>query len=463
MTDTLRVPAIVVFVQDVELTGQIVREIQTVTLSFHEKKADSGTLMIRDVDATFLDSRVFTKGREIRFIMGWSDDLQPRGPYIIKDYTAAFPESGEQTLTVTFQDKSHRMNKKQKQRRFDNLSPEQIVKRLAQEHGLGYDLETIEGVSFSDDFPIIQANATDAAFMQRLAERYGYVWGVEGDTLYFRRPLTLDELDQQGKVPVLSYRINDQSLKSFAPKIKFTSGRKRKGAKTKQSNLDVLDGATFSLDSARESVSKIPGIGETLQSLLGEEVGDDEPSAGSDAVTSGVEHGPGKAIVDIASGLISYVKDSVEDVLESFESEPGDISAAATPANEDEARSRGAARVVRASEIITGIAIPRIASMRWRGGSAVDMAGLGQRMSGRYRVVAGKQIISPGQTFVTALEIAKRTFRPSAVSQANEDATTADAGSGTQKPDPTNAREESVFVDIASGLVKLIDGKEDVS
>lgn len=467
-----RTPILLVLLEGTELDPTIQRLVKGVSITFRERKADTGTLTLSDPDGFLVDSNAFAKGREMAFSMGWTDELEFRGPYVIKSYEPDLPEDGEPKLVVKFQDKSHKMNKKQKRRRFDSLSAVQLLKKLAQENGLGYDLESIEGLRFTDDFPLIQANITDAALIQRLATRYGYVWGVEGNTLYFRRPADLATLNQQGEVRVLSYRTNDRSLMSFKPQIKFTSNRKRKGAKKGSSNLDLDVGKVFDLESARETVSKLPGIGKVVELLPGEETDDDEPSADSvsrtdtqaEAQDAGVERSQGRVAVNLATGVLDFLSDTVEDIQENLETEPGDESGAATPASEEDARRRDAGKVVRASEIVTGTAIPRVASMRWRPGSAVVLAGCGERLSGQYRVKEVTQAIADQTSFQTSMQVERRTFRPSTDAQQKIDeaaASSGDGGTGTQAPPESNPREESVYVDIAQGLVALIDGRED--
>ncbi len=473
-------PIIVVRVDDLEITQEDIRAIKSVKLTMAEKKADTGSIIFRDPDIRIFDSRTYKKGADITLIMGWTHAMEIRGPYEVKKQKISFPESGEPELTVEFQDKSHSMNRRQRQRRFSGRTPSQIIQQIAEENELGYDIEDPNNVVFTDDFPLIQANQTDARLMQQLAERYGYVWGVEGGNLYFRRPVDLEALGQQSEVPVLSYRINDQSLKSFSPEMKFNRGRRRTGASTTSSNVDLANGTSQTngifqvLRSNRDNVaSSLPQMAPVVRVLSGQDSDDDEPDTSSSSTTPTNERQRGRQTVDRVRSLLGEeifrnTPDTENQVNENEESEPGDESGAATPQTEDEARRRAAGRTVRSSEIVEGTAIPSIASMRWRPQMAVILAGVGERLSGRYRVAQVDQTVS--ETFTTSLKVTRQTFRPSttdvqeiADASNNEQQAGSETSSSTGQPSRTTQTEERYQIDrvrTRRGRRRVINGQE---
>lgn len=387
---SVRSPLVTLYVQGEEVSSELTRRILSVKVTSRESKGDTGALVLRDPDTALFDAKIFERGHRVAFVMGWADAAEPRGPYIVKSQSPVFPENGEPQLSVTFQDLSQKLNKKQKKRRWAHVSPTQIVKKIAQEQGLGFDIDSVDDAKFDDDNPLIQANMTDAALIQRLADRYGYVWGVEGNTLYFRRPADLDQLGQQADDPVLSYRINDWSLLSFSPEVKQQKGRKRKGAKQSQGNIDLLKGKAFSLSQIREDIAKVaPALGDILKSLPGEE--DKSGSTATDKGSSGVEKKREIGILDSTTGKLGFgfksTRGEESGDEEDEESEPGHDSGAATPSSESEAKSRGAAKVLKASELVECKIAMKTASMRWRPGTKVVIAGVGERLSGRYRCI----------------------------------------------------------------------------
>jgi len=486
-------PIVVVRVDDREIAQEDLRAIRSVKLVLAERKADTGQIVFSDPDSRIYDSRTYRKGARLVLTMGWTNALEIRGPYVVKGYKPLYPEDGDPTLTVDFQDESHSMNRRQRRRRFADLTPAQIIEQIADEHELGFDIESPENVRFTDDFPLIQANATDARLMQQLAERYGYVWGVEGGTLYFRRPVDLEALQQQSEVPVLSYRINDWSLKSFAPEIKFQSGRRRRGARQTAGNVDLTRGTSEDngifevLRAGREEIEgALPRLAEVVRGARGQDTDDDEPNttpgrstdAQDDVEDQREERARGRQRVDRVRTEVGEEEfpdraERDDEPEENEESEPGDESGAATPQTEGEARRRAAGRSARASEIVEGIAVPSIASMRWRPQAAVVLAGIGERNSGRYRVAEVTHTVTKEGVFTTSLRVKKQVFRPSAadtaqIAQASDRGTTAvDAASGRSSadgpPPPTTEAEERYRIDTVRTRAtrrRRVDGQD---
>lgn len=423
----------VVWINGMALNASTIRKISTVQLKLRKKKAKSGSMVIRDPDGELFDSEIFAKSRPIAFMMGWVHEATPVGPFVIKSYKKTFPETGDPSITVRFQDRTHRMNKKQRRKRFTG-KPEDILKRIADRHGLGYDITAPEGLVFTDDFPLIQANATDAKLMQQLADRYGYEWGVDGQTLYFRPPQTNDEISAQSEVSVLSYRLNDFSLRSFDPDIKFTRGGKKKASSIVSQNLDLLGkslsqaASQFGINLDRDSLSGgDPVLAAISKVLPGQEKDDNEKN----------DSGEGQVGVDFWSGAIDsatewiqgdgkdekslvYADQARVQEEDSVESMPGERSGAATASDLKEAKRRAAAKVSRASEIVTGTAVPTIASMKYHEGDAVIVEGVGERLSGKYTTKEVDQVYAntgAGGTFTTKLKVYRRTFKASSKSK----------------------------------------------
>jgi len=480
----IRTPIIAIRVGEEEITTERTRQILRVSLRQEEKKADSGEIVFRDTDHQIYDSRVFRKGAELVLVMGWTHEMEARGPFVVKSHKKDYPEDGESTFTVQFQDKSHQMNRTQRQRRFSGLTPDQILEQLANEYGYSLDAESIEGVTFTEDNPLIQANATDARLIQQLSERYGYVWGMDGNTIYFRRPVDLDVLGQQIEVKTLSYRINDHSLRSFSPEMKFLSGRRRRGSAQVTTNVNLLQGSSqnnnmFSIASTRDTVAQAgQRIAEAFGLDAGQDSDDDEESGDSTRTTDTQAATPNqrtertttRTVVDsVRQAFGQVIPNTQNESAGNVESQPGDSSGAATPDSDEEAERRNAGRVARASEVIEGNAVPTIASMRYRISQAVTLAGLSELHVGRYRITGITQSISD-QTFSTTLSLKRQTFYPSRQSQqAIDEASTANETeadgmtSATGQPAITNQQESRTEVNAVSqqfGTTIVVDGQQ---
>jgi len=431
------------------MSPDLVRRVQSLTLNSPRRKAKSGTIVFRDENFELFDSRIFRKKQAIHFLCGWINEALPAGPFVIKSYIPNAPESGVPTLTVKFQDVSHRLNKKQKQKRHVG-SAKSILKKIAKSHNLGYDLDSIEGFTFTDDFPLIQASMTDAALIQRLATRYGYIWGVDGGTLFFKKPASRQN-KRKYDPPVLSYRMNDWSLKSFRPEIKYTSGRKRKKAQQGFRNINLLDGKGLGEFISDKLVSMV--VTDKEKKRLFDENPHDSKAAL--IVEEGVAKGVAKITgsesvgsfyheaVDSMERLVSWFNDTgyqttaesqskvvkaaakianptPEDTEETEEEEneeleQGDESGAAAPDNEDEAKRRALGNAAKSAEIIKGNASPTVASMLYTPNRKVTLVGLGKFLSGEYLITETVQTFGEGATsFSTLLKVSRTRFLPGA-------------------------------------------------
>jgi len=427
------------------VSPELIRRILSLEITFSQKKASSGSIVFRDTDFSIFDSRLFRKGQALHFFMGWLNEALPAGPFVVKSYSISAPSNGNPVLTVKFQDLSHKMNEKQKRRRHTG-KPTDILKKIAKEHGLGYTISSVEGLEFTDDFPLIQASISDAALLQRLADRYGYVWGVDGGNLYFQLPA---EKQSRKKLspPVLSYRINDASLMSFSPEMKYSSGGKRKGAAHKLSNIDFLNDGKLT-----DGLANALGITEDERKRLYDENPHDVKEAVliEESIAKGIKSSLGEGAtsfyheaVDSAERLISWLADTgyvtnaeaaaanknvnrgsklvrpidgtteVEYTDDLEELEQGCVSGACTPFDTAEAERRTLGNKYRASEIITGEAIPSIGSMLYAPGSKVTLLGLGVFLSGEYLIKEVRQSFSSqAATFSTNLIVYRSKFLP---------------------------------------------------
>jgi hypothetical protein len=408
------------------------------SITFPKNKGANGKITILDNDFALFDNNLFRKGQRIAFLCGWKHELVPVGPFIVKNYGLDCPNSGEVTLIVDFQDLSHKMNKKQKRKRWVG-TPVSILKQIADMHGLGYDLDPISGVEYTEEFPIVQANMTDAALIQRLAWRYGFIWGVYGNNLIFKSPADLESTGAQSpkEVPTLRYRHGDFSLDSFSPEVKFSKGGRRKSKKLLGSNIDLTDPDFIQeqLDEALEGMTT-----EELQDALGDKVGDFDSESIMDNLEAGFSdlgslfglEGDQSADDERTDstgrnfdGEVSYFLNEYEGILEKYTKRPtitdeentetdiGNLSGTASAPNSKESRNKQAGKIVRAAEITTGTARPTIASMYYRPRMAVILAGLGKKLSGKYEVTQVSLLLSgEGQIFESDLKVIKRKFGP---------------------------------------------------
>jgi len=414
-----------------------VRRITNLSLTYREKKATDGTFTLSDPDFLFTDNKIFKQGQRLSFLLGWNDEAVPCGPFIVKSYDLSATGDGNPVLNVSFQDLSHKMSKKEKKKKHTG-NPVNIIKAIAKQHNLGYDIESIPDLEFSDDYPLIQANMSDAKLLQTLATRYGYVWGLDGTTLYFRLPQNADEIGRQDDIPVLSYRINGATLMSFSASVKYLRKGKKKGSKEEKDTVDVVGDTLKSLAESFVGAEKAEIVRDTvsdglskLKDLVSPEDPDqelsDEEEKEKNKESQSVLTRFRKDFKNI-KGIFKTEEDELSDGGKDDEaSSDSNVDGTTDPA--DEAKRKMAGRVAGRTEIIEANITPRIASMTYRPGDSLIIAGLGERFSGKYRIASVTHTYGGSPAFNTTITAKKREFGASAKSR----------GAITNKQDPTEA------------------------
>jgi hypothetical protein len=437
-------------------SAHTIRQILSINIKEGRNKAKSGEVVFRDADTSMTDARIFRKGKLIHWLLGWSSEAVPVGPFVVKKYKTEFPENGDPVLKVSFQDLSHKLDKKQKKKKRTGRM-DQIIASIAEEHGLGYDISDVGDITFDDEFPLHQASMSDAKLLQVLANRYGFVWSIEGGNLVFETQAKR-QLKKKGNPRVLSYRINDCSLKSFSPEVKYSKLGKRKRPNIDEQNLDFL--------------GNNGSFGEFAANILAGDLSDEEkaelfaehPNDAKEAVL--LEESIGKAIqdnlgddvrmfyheaVDSAERLISFVAGTGYQTIEEarglsnsrwensinrdvqqhvdpnryddpdcdqsiyddvWELEHSDMTLA-YPSNTEEIARRRKARVAKTREIVSGTAVPTVASLRYHSGETIVIAGAGIFYSGEYLIKEVEQTFgSGGIPIKTSLKISRTRLGP---------------------------------------------------
>jgi phage protein D len=446
-----------------KLSPHLLRHIKHVSFEFELNKATTGTVIIDDFNFTFFDSEYFTKGKKLTFLIGWADEMVIIGPMVIRKVALDIPDSGLVSLTLDLQDASHFMNKCQKQKRRVG-SPTKIIKEIAAYYGLGYDIDTIPNLEFTDDEPLMQSNITDAALVRRLAKRYGYVWGIDGVTLKFKIPPDLDPKYKQS-IGILSYRIGDCSLMSFNPEMKHISDGTKVASKKRTSNDDIcVDDGPHTTETKPPKVE--PGkkpddeVKETTETSWVVGVGDflTEKTAPLLDAIPGLNLGLVKQLEDIKK--LESMKDNIADPDGNEETIPGE-EAAATAATKAEAERRALAQRLRAGDSVKGDAVPSVSSMRYKPGQSYMLLGIGTRLSGTYNVKKVTQSYEGG-TLKTVLTVGRMDYQ---LSDKERDALGKDLKTAEEKAktldDLTETFWDSVLGDFKTTKVTKVDNKDD--
>lgn len=501
-----------IWVSGRQISSAVLEDLLEIKIDLREKKASTGHIILKDEYASYFDSKVFRKGAWLAFLMGWAHEFDMFGPYVIKGYKMDFPEDGFPKLTINFQDISIRMHKKEKRKKHIG-KPKNILKKIASEYGLGYDIDSMGDLEFSDEKPLIQANQTDAAFLQRLAHRYGYVWGIDGVNLYFRRPMDFDEINRQYSIPRLSWA--EKTLKSYTFEIKTAGGKKKKDSTKNTTNID-LDGdgnpdevdnetlaaynaareeiktlygtdsvdAQTALEDAQKKYGKLGGfetnmardlvglVGDSkLSKLLAvgeeEEGGDEEVKPDKDPEKPSKTEDETHWRPNVERGtwysnqpVFDWTDPKwVDDIVEGKSDTPG----AAAPENEDEAKNRVAGDLIRSSEIIEGSFIPPISSVWYKPGKTVYLDLPSNRLTGKYHIDEVNMVWNIDGFNQKITKAHKRTFMPKT---SDKDKTDDAPIPGSEEGNKEKLPEDTYgwVPDAVSGRFnysRIIDGEED--
>jgi phage protein D len=213
--DPLREAAECVVAVDDKEIRQFYRYLREVKVSMSRKAAATATLVFDSTRAeggewTIQDSALFKPWRRIKVearFGSYSEEIL-RG--FIKEVKADCPEDmGAATLTVSAQDESILLDREHARKCWSKEDAQatdgQIVRRIAQDHGLGADAE--EGLTNAS----LNSDGTYIRFLRDRAEANGYEVLVREGVLRFRPP----DLDGAPQASILVYAGADSNCLRF--------------------------------------------------------------------------------------------------------------------------------------------------------------------------------------------------------------------------------------------------------
>lgn len=178
--------------------------------------SDTCRIQLRDPDFAFIEDNIFVEEAKIK-VTARVNDVK-NGNIEFSGYISAidisFPEEGYPSMTLHCLDNSHIMNRKKKDRTWDNVSTADVVRKIAQEYGFKCKIQ--DGYNFETQDNIAQSDETDIAFLESLAkgENDIFMCKLVGDTIYYVKKGLLEN-----PVSTLAYRLYPYSVISFSPQI----------------------------------------------------------------------------------------------------------------------------------------------------------------------------------------------------------------------------------------------------
>lgn len=203
---------------------------------------------------TLLDDESIVAGTMISFQFGFMGQaLSEVHTAVIKDIEASFDTYGR-SCTIRAMDKGVRLKKNSNTKIWKNITTLDIVKSIAQEHGLSVIIGEV--TQKYDSLP--QANRSDMDLLKYLAQREdagNFISYIRNDTLYFVPRGT--DTDSQ-----VTYTYGDgSSIESFKPKYR-ESTNSQAGKETEVQGFDPLRKVRVTDTANAESERKAVTLGE---------------------------------------------------------------------------------------------------------------------------------------------------------------------------------------------------------
>ncbi len=149
------------------------------TFAESEKKADSATLELRNVDLTLFENEDIAAGKTLEVSWGYPDQMSSPRRIVIKK------RKGFEKLRVEGRAESVQLDRVKKTRAFESKSRPDIARAIAEEHGYASSAQFIDPAGEALDM-VNQAGETDAQFMTRLAREEGARFFIDDAGFHFR-------------------------------------------------------------------------------------------------------------------------------------------------------------------------------------------------------------------------------------------------------------------------------------
>lgn len=318
-------PAFNVKIAGITLAANVTKAITELVYDNSLSTADMFTMKLNNAGLTLTDSPLFDVGKNVEIYMGYTDDLQPMMLGEIAAVNPSFPKDGAPSITITGYDKSQKMRHNTPEPfTYKFMNDTVIAAALAAENLL---------IPIVDPCPTppresVQQTDSDWTFLRELARRNFFDVYVYWDRLYFRFPRPQTELT------ILEWGTN---LSSFSPRLS-TAG---------QFGIQVLRGYDYTL--AQNILAILPAIS------LGGDLSDIVERLGSGFISQLVSLGRyviSDAPIENYVDALTVAKSILMQLLEGLYEGTGSC-----------------------------IGMPQL-----RAGDYVQIAGVGQRFSGRYKL-----------------------------------------------------------------------------
>ena len=198
--------------------------------------SDVATINITDPEFKYIEDNIFLEDNKIKIELGWDNTtFRIKFEGYISAIDINFENTGCPKLVLTCMDKTHKMNKKKRNRTFKNCTSAEVVKKIVKEYG--FTCKVSESYKFPRQETITQSNQSDIEFITKLAgdEVHPFTARLVGNTFYYVKMGKL-------KTPKMTLKYNSypHEIISFSPKINKESKKVEiKSASVTTSNKNV--------------------------------------------------------------------------------------------------------------------------------------------------------------------------------------------------------------------------------
>src|SRR5690606_17721197 len=133
-------------------------------------RASRFTLQVSDVGRVWTKSDKFKTGKEVEIRLGYLAKLESLIKAEVQTWEVDLAVDGPARLVIQGYDRMHRFTRSPKVRTFTNQKDSDIVRTIAQEHGLSADVEATTAIR---PF-VLQNNVSDFDFLLERAALVGY-------------------------------------------------------------------------------------------------------------------------------------------------------------------------------------------------------------------------------------------------------------------------------------------------
>lgn len=251
MSSTIFVPTYDVWVKGTQISQDRKKCIDSVEVKETVDGADTCVISISDPEFIFIEDNIFLEESPLKVQLGL-DGCTTKQTFegYISAVDISFPDNGIPKLTITGMDKTHIMNRKKKNKTWNNTTSAKVVESIAKSYGFKCVVE--KGYKFTTKESISQSKQTDADFLQKLAkdEIYPFTCRLVGNTIYYVKKGKISS-----SVMTIHYMEYPHEIINFTPQINTETRQEDTGSSSVSNNKSTTSSSSTSSSSGSPSSS----------------------------------------------------------------------------------------------------------------------------------------------------------------------------------------------------------------